>query len=188
MNDSFRFRPRTFSGEASISSYTTDDKDSRIIISIRDAFLDPKTLSAATTRLLMADKDAQILMLINSVGGNVYALRQILAAMEVCEAKITTHVTGIAASCGAMLWLYGDELTMSPLARVMFHGSSMMGITGNTVQLAETLEKQVEVLNNMLHPAITKNILTEEEYDNMVNGKSDIYLTYQELKAKGVVA
>lgn len=188
MNDTFRFMPRKFAGEASLSTYLDDDKQAHLIVSVRDAFLDPKALTMATSRLLLANEDTQVKMLINSIGGNVYAMRQLVSAMHACKAKINTHVTGIAASCGAMTWLNGDTLTMSPVARVMFHGSSMMGLRGNTVELAETLEGQVKVLDGILRPAIAKNILTEEEYENMLQGKSDIYLTYQDLAKKGALS
>lgn len=186
MNDTFRFIPRQYCGAPSISFSSTEGKD-KTIISIRDAFMNPKTMVTAVTRLMTAGADDKVIILINSFGGDVSALRQLLAAMHACKATIETHVTGIAASCGAMAWLYGDTLSMSESALVMFHGSSNFGISGNTMEIAEQMGLLVENMREILKPTIEKGILTEEEFTNMLEGKSDIFLSHADLNAKGVL-
>ena len=187
MNPDFRFTSRKFAGEPSISFCPNEKENSSLIISIGDAFLDMKTMSMAVTRLLLVDENTDVLILINSPGGNVATMRTLLSAMAACKAKITTHITGIAASCGAITWLYGDTLTMSESARVMFHGSSHHGVSGNTVQLAESLEAHAQLMKELMQPALDKNILTEAEFTEMVENKTDIYLSKSDLQQKGAL-
>jgi len=62
-----------------------------------------------------------IYVIINSNGGSVRALRTIISALKVSTCKIVTITTGIALSCGAILFLQGDERIMLPDSELAFH-------------------------------------------------------------------
>lgn len=186
--ENLKIFPRAFHGAPSRSSTVRPDGSRYVVISIRDAFLDPKTMASTNQMLLELSEKDDVKIIINSPGGDTSALSLLLSAMKACKATITTHCTGIAASCGAVAWMYGDKRTCSKMGRVMFHGTSTMGAAGNSKELIESLEDRLDTFIELLRPAIEWNILTEEEFDEMINKKSDIYLTYDVLKERGALA
>lgn len=58
---------------------------------------------------------------INSGGGSVFAGSEIFTALKEYRGKITSKVTGVAASAATFFILASDEVYVSPLAQMMIH-------------------------------------------------------------------
>lgn len=61
---------------------------------------------------------------INSGGGSVFAGSEIFTALKEYRGKITSKVTGVAASAATFFVLASDEVYVSPLAQLMIHKAS----------------------------------------------------------------
>ena len=69
----------------------------------------------------MATPDDSIRIVINSPGGVVSIAMAYVNAMAESAANIVTHAEGNVCSAGTVLWLAGEERTVSPLTMFMFH-------------------------------------------------------------------
>lgn len=186
MNPTLKISPKCVKGQASVSTCEREGSSNDILISIRDTFVNPKAYHQAIVQLLDAKEQDDVTIYICSPGGSIAAALQLLSAMKCCKAKITTVATGIAASCGAFVFAHGDVLKMGPAAKVMFHGSSVSSVGGNTVMVGEELQALTKKVGEIIRPAVDKGLITQEEYENMLEKKSDIFLGYNELLERGV--
>lgn len=71
-----------------------------------------------------------IIINIDSYGGSVYALANMLETMDSVPNKIVTHVSGKAMSCGAILYSHGDVRICGPYSTVIIHNVSY-GVYGS---------------------------------------------------------
>jgi len=132
-------------------------------------------LSSAT------EKD-EVVIKLASPGGSIEIGIMICNAIFNSKAQVLTQVTGIAASIAAVIWCCGKKRSISPTATLMFHMPS--GFAGGKTA---DMEEQAGFFQNYfkdLLKKITANILTEEEYIDMVNGRRDIFISYADLKAR----
>jgi len=67
---------------------------------------------------------------INSLGGDLYAVLEMLDALRSAPIKVVTVCTGSAMSCGALLFAAGHERWIVPHGRVMIHDSWSMSAMG----------------------------------------------------------
>ena len=129
----------------------------------------------------------EVYFLIDSPGGVISACVTLITAMRACKGKIIGIVNGMAASCGAIFISNVDELRMGKHAQIMFHGSSS-GFIGNTQQGMEDSAAIIEYVKDLCRPALEKGILLEDEFENAFDKKCDVYLTYEQLKERGVLS
>ena len=118
-------------------------------------------------------------ILIQSPGGSVPTLMNIIEAMKTSKAKTKAIVYGMAASCGALLWLWSDEQEMLPGTGVMFHSTGQM-MMGKSLDIIDDASATVEYVKAIMAPAVEKGYLTEEEFMEMFKLKKDIWISYDE--------
>lgn len=107
---------------------------------------------------------------IDSPGGALMTTYAICSALAASPAKVHTHNAGIACSCGSLILMVGDKISLAPYAITMFHDASM-GAFGNAHDGKTKFDfcnKQIETLTAMF---IEKGALTEEEVVEINNGK-----------------
>src|SRR5660397_134542 len=66
----------------------------------------------------------ELVVEINSGGGDVYAGSEIYTALKEYSGEVTTKITGIAASAASVIVMAGDKALMSPTAQMMIHNVS----------------------------------------------------------------
>ncbi|HIV29026.1 MAG TPA: Clp protease ClpP [Candidatus Ornithocaccomicrobium faecavium] len=62
-----------------------------------------------------------VVVYINSPGGDVFAAAEIYTALREHKGRVTVKITGIAASAASVIAMAGDEVLMSPVAYMMVH-------------------------------------------------------------------
>lgn len=92
----------------------------------------------------LPDSVSQIVLRINSPGGEVWEAMSILNMFRAHKASVTAVVDGLAASAGSFLAVGCDETVMSPGTQMMIH-SPLSWTYGN----AEDLRKVAEVLDSI---------------------------------------
>lgn len=65
-----------------------------------------------------------LLVEINSVGGDVFAGSEIYTALKKYPGKVTVDILGIAASAASVVAMAGDTVRISPTAQIMIHNVS----------------------------------------------------------------
>src|SRR5690606_23109090 len=83
----------------------------------------------------------KLTVVINSLGGDVWAGVSIFDALKELDAEVTVKVSGVAASIASVIAMAGDKIIMTPGSTMMIHRASSIAI-GN----AEDFSKVIEML------------------------------------------
>ena len=175
--------PSTF-GEGPKIGLIENPDGSKVYSAIIDFAIDEPYAFNQFVQLLdtATDKDTFHIS-IKSPGGNLNTGLFVTDAMERSSAKIITHALHIAASCGAMLWAYGEERHAYPLSRPMFHTASM-GARGRTRDIMDNAaECEATILEFMEHPRVMQ-VITTAELKKCVTNKTDLYLNSKDLEGR----
>lgn len=84
-------------------------------------------------------KEKSIVLFINSTGGSVRALKNIIDALKSTNKKIVTVNTGIARSSAAILFLQGTERLMLQHSELIYHEPSIKSIKNVTYSCSDIL-------------------------------------------------
>lgn len=188
MNNILLNRAKYVGQSTMVRKKTTGTEPKHHIICMKTVFSDPKTMVGAIRTLRSASADDKVTIVINSPGGNVYAVTALLNAIKACEAKIHTHVSGAAFSCGFILFIAGDTMSCSKYGSIMAHGTSHMAGGGNTIAIKEQAGAIESRARALMEPAVTKGILTAEELSDVFDKKLDLYLDHKFLNDRGVLS
>ncbi len=103
-------------------------------------------------------------VVIDSYGGDIYSLLNIVDMMKACKVKLATIVEGKAMSCGAVLLTCGTEgyRFAAPSATVMIHEVSSMMCGKNEEIKSNSVE--TDRLNEIILRMMAKNCGKKEEY------------------------
>lgn len=117
-------------------------------------------------QMSMAQSTGQtvIPIVIDSYGGQVYALMSMIDAIKASRVPVATIVEGKAMSCGAVLLTCGAEgmRFAAPHATIMIHEVST-GSFGKVEEI-KTDAKEVDRLNDKILKIMAKNIGKDEDY------------------------
>jgi ATP-dependent Clp protease protease subunit len=124
-------------------------------------------------------------VVIDSFGGQVYALMSMIGAIRSSRIPVATIVEGKAMSCGAILFSFGaDGLRfMDPDATLMIHDVSSAAF--GKIEEMKTDVREAERLNNKVYKMMAKNCgKPESHFLDIVHGKghADWYLDAKEAK------
>lgn len=135
----------------------------------------------------LAEQTSQsvIPIVIDSYGGQVYALMSMIETIKASKKTVATIVSGKAMSCGALLFSMGHEgyRYMGPLATLMIHDVSS-GSFGKIEEIKADA-KEGDRLNQLVYKMMAENCGKNESYFlDIVHAKShaDWYLDLKEAK------
>lgn len=111
---------------------------------------------------------------INSPGGSVFETKAIIAMLQRHQARIISHIDGLAASCASVLPMISDEIRMPSNAMMMVHNAWTYA-SGNSEQLrkaADDLERinqsmiqyYLDRAGDKLNPETLKELLDAETW------------------------
>lgn len=119
---------------------------------------------------------------INSYGGDVYAGSEIYTVLKSYPGKVTTTITGIAASMASIIAMAGDTVRITPTGQIMIHNVSSYS-EGNK----HDFEHEAGVLSGydktLANAYRLKTKLSEEELLELMDHET--WLTPQEALEKG---
>lgn len=111
---------------------------------------------------------------INSVGGSVLQGYQIIDA--IIQTQANTHISGIAASMGGIIAMFGQERTANDFAILMIHAPS-----GGGDDLLDMITKKFK---NIL---LDKTKFDPDMVEEMMSGKKDYFFDADEMWSMGVI-
>ncbi len=136
------------------------------------------------TQEFAAINASQILVRINSIGGDVFDGIAIHNAIKAKQADITTQVDGIAASIASIIMLAGKQIAIAKNGYVMIHQPWTFAM-GN----GEDLRKQADLLDKLSGTMATmyaaKTGKTAEQMSSVMSAVT--WYTAEEAKAAGFV-
>lgn len=125
-----------------------ESTDSKLIlegtISSEDWWGDGLDVTPQAFREELAKHSGELIVSINSTGGDVFAGVAIYNALVEYSGNVTVEVNGLAASIASVISMAGDKIVMLPGSSMMIHKPWTLGI-GN----ADELEKVVKTLNSI---------------------------------------
>lgn len=133
---------------------------------------------------------AIIPIIIDSYGGEVYALLKMIDVIKACSVPVATICMGKAMSCGAVLLTCGAEghRYMAPTGTVMVHDVSSASF--GKIEELKADATETERLNKLIYKLMSDNCGKPEGYfSKLVHDKShaDWYLTAEEAKKHNVI-
>jgi|LakMenEpi03Aug12_release.lakeMendotaPanAssembly.Ray.scaffolds.fasta_scaffold189973_2 ATP-dependent protease ClpP protease subunit len=128
-------------------------------------------------------------IVIDSYGGEVYCLLELISLFQSSPIPIATICNGKAMSCGAMLFMFGSEglRFMSEHATLMIHEVSAFSF--GKVEEIKTDAHETERLNNLIFKLAAKNLGKKEDYFMELLHKhnhADIFMTAKEAKKHNI--
>lgn len=124
-----------------------------------------------------AHEEDDIVFYFNSPGGDINTLNLFLNALRRCKSKNVLARVNYAASAAALLALYCDNIEFNVNATLMLHTWSGVRY-GKGQEIESDLNHSKKNYESMLR-YICKKILTDEEIEQMINGK-DFYFDGEE--------
>lgn len=114
-------------------------------------------LISAELLYLDSQSSEDITLIINSPGGEVYQLLGIVDVINSLKSKVNTICYGVAASCGAVLFLSATgKRLIGKNSRLMIH-SVASGANGKLANLEESL-KETQFLNNLIFELMEESV------------------------------
>ena len=125
-----------------------------------------------------------LLVEINSVGGDVFAGSEIYTALKKYPGKVTVDILGIAASAASVVAMAGDTVRISPTAQIMIHNvwSSAYGDYRVMQHESDVLQNYNTTIANAYR---LKTGLEEEKLLELMN--KETWLNAQQAKELGFV-
>ena len=161
-------------------------------IIIRVNRFDEKSATEFAAKMAAAHSTGQkvIPVIIDSYGGQDYALMSMIAAIRSAEIPVATIVEGKAMSCGAVLLTFGEDgmRFADPDATIMIHDVSSGG-HGKIEELKADV-KEAERLDEKIFTMMARNCGKKDDYfkKKVFNKKhADWFMDAQEAKRHGLV-
>lgn len=159
-----------------VQKYTRSFEEFHIKIS--DTLNNLSDIEEVVLALYEATEQDKVVMHLNCDGGSCYVGDALTHAMRNCVAPIHCIATGRVASYATFVIMEADTFEMSPFTDVLCHSPSY-GSYGK----AQDVMEHVEFVNSQITQLVQhyySDFLTEEEIDDMVTNKREIYMTATE--------
>lgn len=144
-----------------------------------DEYICPKNVRKALSEI----EDSDILVRINTNGGDVFAGISIYNILKDYKGKVTVKVDGIAASAGSVIAMAGDEVKMGVGSMLMIHNAWTFA-GGNANELRSVADDLDKISDSMASIYMTRFTGTLEELKVLLEAES--YLTAEESIALGL--
>lgn len=142
----------------------------------------PEEMIAVLDVLNTASEDDQVIIHLNSGGGDIYSLDTLLYAMANCPAHKHVIASGQICSAATFILLAADSFEVSPFTVLLFH-TVTFGIYG---QSQDNLE-YVQFIHNesdRLMREYYKHLFTDEEINDIIVNKRQKWLTADEFTSR----
>ncbi|MFI9154497.1 head maturation protease, ClpP-related [Streptomyces sp. NPDC053367] len=126
---------------------------------------------------------SNILLRVNSPGGQVYEGIAIANALRAHPASVTVQVDGIAASIASVIAMAGDRVRMMPNAMLMLHDASGLTV-GNAADHRETAELLDKISGNIADAYAARAGGTRDEWRQVM--VQETWYTAEEAVAAGL--
>lgn len=111
-------------------------------------------------------EDGDVVVMLNSPGGDVFAASQIYTMLKEYPGHITVKIEGLAASAASVIAMAADEVHMSPVAMMMIHNPATV-IFGEISDLKSGIAMLSEVKESIINAYEQKTGLSRAKISHM---------------------
>lgn len=119
----------------------------------------------------LTNSDGDIVVWLNSPGGDVFAASQIYNMLKEYNGKVTVKIDGIAASAASVIAMAGSEILMSPVAMMMIHNPATV-IFGEASDFQSGIEMLSEVKESIINAYEQKTSLPRNKISKMMDAET----------------
>ncbi|WP_042395806.1 head maturation protease, ClpP-related [Clostridium saudiense] len=119
----------------------------------------------------LTNSEGDIIVWLNSPGGDVFAASQIYNMLKEYDGKVTVKIDGIAASAASVIAMAGSEILMSPVAMMMIHNPATV-IFGEASDLQSGIEMLSEVKESIINAYEQKTSLPRNKISKMMDAET----------------
>jgi len=155
---------------------TTDYLRMPHVVQVRGDFTDELAEDFANAFNTAENTGQEIIpIVIDSYGGDVYALMSMIDTISACSVPVATIVVGKAMSAGAVLLTCGSPglRFAAPMSTVMIHSAWESGISGNADEVKVGAEELMRLNKKLLHLMSTNCGHAKEYFSGIMNGKKN---------------
>lgn len=127
-----------------------------------------------TPRMFRQELEADtgdIVVWINSPGGNVFAAAEIYTMLRDYKGTVTVKIDAIAASAASVVAMAGNKVLMSPVAMLMIHDPSTIAM-GNTKDMQKAIDTLNEVKESIINAYQAKTGLSHNRISTLMSNES----------------
>ena len=115
--------------------------------------------------------EGDIILWINSPGGNVFAAAEIYTMLRDYKGNITVKIDAIAASAASVIAMAGNTVLMSPVAMLMIHDPSTVAF-GNAKDMEHAISVLTEVKESIINAYAAKTGLTHSRISKLMENET----------------
>ena len=119
----------------------------------------------------LTNSEGDIIVWLNSPGGDVFAASQIYNMLKEYDGKVTVKIDGIAASAASVIAMAGSEILMSPVAMMMIHNPATV-IFGEASDLQSGIDMLSEVKESIINAYEQKTSLPRNKISKMMDAET----------------
>ena len=119
----------------------------------------------------LTNSEGDIVVWLNSPGGDVFAASQIYNMLKEYDGKVTVKIDGIAASAASVIAMTGSEILMSPVAMMMIHNPATV-IFGEASDLQSGIDMLSEVKESIINAYEQKTSLPRNKISKMMDAET----------------
>ena len=116
-------------------------------------------------------EDGDVLVWINSPGGNVFAAAEIYTMLKDYAGTVTVRIASIAASAASVVAMAGEKVEMSPTALLMIHDPSTIAM-GNTKDMERAITTLNEVKESIINAYAAKTGLRHNRIAELMSNET----------------
>lgn len=119
----------------------------------------------------LTNSEGDIIVWLNSPGGDVFAASQIYNMLKEYDGKVTVKIDGIAASAASVIAMAGSKILMSPVAMMMIHNPATV-IFGEASDLQSGIDMLSEVKESIINAYEQKTSLPRNKISKMMDAET----------------
>lgn len=119
----------------------------------------------------LISSEGDIVVWLNSPGGDVFAASQIYNMLKEYNGKVTVKIDGIAASAASVIAMAGEEILMSPVAMIMIHNPATV-IFGEASDFQSGIDMLSEVKESIINAYEKKTALPRNKISKMMDAET----------------
>ncbi len=116
-------------------------------------------------------EDGDVMVWINSPGGNVFTAAEIYTMLKDYAGTVTVRIASIAASAASVVAMAGERVEMSPTALLMIHDPSTIAM-GNTKDMERAITTLNEVKESIINAYAAKTGLRHNRIAELMSNET----------------
>lgn len=159
-------------------SVTSTPKSTHFDINIKGPLESHTDIDDILYALRSAGENDSVDIHLNSVGGDVLILAEIVKAMNRCACPIHVTAAGIVASAATIILLEADSIEVEPFTEILFHPMSY-GLGGKMQEVKAQVDYVHEMSMGMMKHYYS-GFFTDQEIEAMVEHNREFYMKHDE--------